>query len=141
MKTKYMNRLKLLFLVFISLTLISCSKNETGKTNSDTKYTAYYFHPTARCESCLNLEAFTKEIIETKYSKDGFTFQSVNTDSKENEHYRKDYDLKFSSLIIVKHEGVKQVKWTNLDSVWSYTGNKDKFFKYTENEIQNFIKE
>ena len=118
--------------------LAGCGKTDEAKTdnNSGVKYVAYYFHPTARCEACLNLEAFTKELLETKFSKDGFVYKSLNIEEKENEHYRKDFELLFSSVII-ENSGSK--KWMNLDSVWSYTDDKDKFFKYAEREINNFI--
>ena len=123
-------------LFFIILT--GCGKKDEAKinNNSEIKYTAYYFHPTARCESCINLENYIKELIETKYVNSGFRFKEINIEQKENEHYRKDYNLLFSSVII---ENSESKKWKNLDSVWSYTDNKDKFFKYAEREINNFI--
>lgn len=121
------------FAVILISACLSCGKNKVENKNI---YTAYYFHPTARCESCLNLEAFLKELIETKYSKEGFEFKEMNIEQKENEHFKKDYDLKFSSVIILNKENNK---WKNLDSVWSFTDNKEKFFNYTSKEIELFI--
>ena len=123
---------KILVLMLLSLYAIACS-------NNNTKYVAYYFHPTARCQSCLNLESYMKEIIETRYKEDGFHFDEVNIDEQENEHYKKEFDLQFSSVILVKFENDKQIKWKNLDSVWSYTNDKEKFFKYAEQEIKDFL--
>ncbi len=57
----------IMFLIFIILTIISgCGKKDETKLNKKqkAKYTAYYFHPTARCESCINLENFTKELLD-----------------------------------------------------------------------------
>ena len=107
--------------------------------NNNTKYIAFYFHPTARCQSCLNLESYMKELIDTKYNEDGFHFEEVNIEEKENEHYKKNFDLQFSSVILVKFENDKQIKWINLDSVWSYTNDKEKFFNYVEQEITDFL--
>jgi len=118
--------------------LASCGKKDEAKinNNSEVKYTAYYFHPTARCESCLNLEAYIKELIESKYSSKGFAYKSINIEEKENVHFRKDYNLQFSSVII---ENSENKKWKNLDSIWSFTNNKIKFIEYTEKEINQFI--
>ena len=118
--------------MFLSLYAFACS-------NNNTKYIAYYFHPTARCQSCLNLESFMKELIENKYTEDGFQFNEVNIDEQENEHYKKEFDLQFSSVILVKFENEKQIKWKSLDSIWSYTNDKEKFFNYAEQEIKDFL--
>jgi hypothetical protein len=131
-------------LIFVSVLIFmavftGCTKQVENKPTADGKYIAYYFHPTARCESCLNLESFLKEMIEKKYAKQGFEFKEVNIEDRENQHYRKDYSLKFSSVIISKVESGKETNWKNLDSVWSYTDNKEKFFIYSEREIDNFI--
>ena len=139
MKNQTNNIIVLGLLLLVSF---SCGKKQDEskqKDNSSTKYIAYYFHPTARCEGCLNMESFLEELIDTKYSKEGFIFTELNIEDKENQHYRKDYDLKFSSVILAKYEGDKQSKWKNLDSVWSFTEKKEEFFRYTEKEINQFI--
>ena len=128
-----MNNLKIIIIIILlSLSAFACC-------NNNTKYIAYYFHPTARCQNCLNLESYMKELIDTKYNEDGFHFEEVNIEEKENEHYKKDFDLQFSSVILVKFEKDKQIKWKSLDSVWSYTKDKKKFFNYAEQEIKDFL--
>lgn len=137
MNNKLIITISILFLIFL------CTCKTTGEAqsiNSGTKYTAYYFHRTARCQSCLNLETYTKELIETKFSKKNFSFISINVEDQGNEHFEKDYNLEFSSVILVKYKNDEQIKWKNLDSIWSFTGNKDKFFEYAESEINNFMK-
>ena len=136
MNNKLIITISILFLTF----LCTCkSTGDTPRTNSSTKYTAYYFHRTTRCASCLNLEAYTKELIETKFSRNSFTFESLNIDDKDKEHFIKDYNLEFSSVILVKFKNEEQIKWKNLDSIWSFTNDKDKFFEYAEKEINSFI--
>jgi len=128
----------ILFLLFPIL-FLACSKENSVKQSKDfdEKYIVYYFHPTARCESCLNLESYIKEVIETKYKNDGFIFKSINIEDKENEHFRKDYDLKFSSIVLLNKENNK---WKNLDSIWAYVEAKEEFFRYVQKEINSFIK-
>jgi hypothetical protein len=130
---------KLLFFI-LALFLISC-KSEIKKNESGVSYTMYYFHPTARCESCINIENFTKELIESKYNKNPeIKFIALNIEDTQNEHFRKDYDLKFSSVVISKLKDNKEEKYKNLDSIWTYSGDKDGFFKYMDSEIKEFIK-
>lgn len=127
----------IIFLTF-SILFSACSKKGAVEQNKNInrKYIVYYFHPTARCEGCINLESYIKEVIETEYSKAGVVFKSVNIEDRENEHFRKDYDLKFSSVVIVN---IENNKWKNLDSIWSYVEAKEKFFNYAQKEINNFI--
>lgn len=133
--------MKKIFLFFVlALFFVSC-KQEEKKTEPGVSYTMYYFHPTARCESCINIENYTKELIETKYSKEpGIKFIALNIEDSENQHYRKDYELKFSSVVISKLSSNKEERYKNLDSIWSYSDNKDGFFRYMDSEIREFIK-
>lgn len=133
--------MKKIFLFFIlALFIISCKKEDI-KTESGVSYTMYYFHPTARCESCINIENFTNELIETKYkSNPGIKFEALNIEDTKNEHFRKDYGLKFSSVVISKIKNGKEEKYKNLDSIWSYSDNKNGFTKYMDAEIKDFIK-
>ena len=92
---------RILLFSFFTLLALSFKLNHNAEPGSSGKvqYTAYYFHPTPRCQSCLNLESFTKELIETKFSKTPVVFKSINIDEEENEHYKQDFGLEFSSLI------------------------------------------
>jgi PBP1b-binding outer membrane lipoprotein LpoB len=133
--------MKKIFLFFVlAIFFISC-KQEENKIESVVSYTMYYFHPTARCESCINIENFTKEIIETKYNKNPeIKFVALNIEDSVNQHFRKDYDLKFSSVVLSKKNNNQEEKYKNLDSIWSYSNNKDGFFRYMDSEIKDFIK-
>ena len=128
------------FAFFISLLITSCSKEKVLGTN-DITYTVYYFHPTARCESCINIENFTKELITTKYTTPlAMKYVALNIEDPENEHFRKDFNLKFSSVVIVKSKKGETEKYKNLDSIWTYSENKFNFFNYADREIQSFLR-
>jgi hypothetical protein len=130
----------MLIVIITSLLLSSCSKEKVLGTN-DITYTVYYFHPTARCESCINIENFTKELVTTKYTTPlAMKYVALNIEDAENEHYRKDFNLKFSSVVIVKSKKGETEKYKNLDSIWTYSENKFNFFNYADREIQSFLK-
>ena len=142
---KLNNMRKIILFFTLSLFLLSCKseekKTQYGKTESGVSYTMYYFHPTARCESCINIENFTKELIDSRYkSNPKIEFIALNIEDTQNEHFRKDYNLKFSSVIISKQNNSVEEKYKNLDSIWTYSDNKEGFTKYMDSEIKEFIK-
>jgi hypothetical protein len=105
----------------------------------------YYFHPTARCESCINIENFTKEVIETQFVKERkkgiIVFCALNIEDPVNEHYINDYKLEYSTVILAKFINKKQIKWKNLEHVWKFANDKNSFFAYAKMEIKEFLKE
>ncbi|MCX5681416.1 MAG: nitrophenyl compound nitroreductase subunit ArsF family protein [Candidatus Omnitrophica bacterium] len=109
------------------------------------KVTAYYFHGKMRCPTCHKLEQYSKEAIETNF-KDALDsgkleFKVINVEDKGNEHYIDDYQLYTKSLILSLVKDGKQIKWRNLDKIWEYVGNKQKFFDYVKSEVADFLKE
>ena len=109
------------------------------------KVYAYYFHGTFRCPTCHNLEQYSKETIEINFkdaiSSGKLEFKVVNVEDKGNEHYAKDYQLYTKSLILSLVKDGKETKWKNLDKIWEYVGNKQKFIDYVKAGVADFLKE
>jgi len=109
------------------------------------KVIAYYFHGTHRCTTCLTIERYSREAIEKYFSKeiqDGILeFKPLNVEEPENRHYIQDYQLVSSSLVISLVKQDKEVTWKNLIDVWKHVRDKDRFFQYVKDGIDNFIKE
>ena len=106
---------------------------------------AYYFHGTMRCPTCHKLEQYSKEAIESNF-KDALDsgklkFREVNIDDKGNEHYGSDYQLYTKSLILSLVKDGKEAKWVNLDKIWEYVGNKQRFIDYVKNAVSDLLKE
>lgn len=104
---------------------------------------AYYFHPTARCTSCINIENFSKEAVESVFKKENkagkITFQPVNIEDSVNDHYIYDYNLTSSSLVLVLYKNNVQIEWFNLDKVWTYSDNREQFINYVKPIIKQFL--
>jgi hypothetical protein len=105
---------------------------------------AYYFHGTMRCPTCRKLEQYSKEVIERNFALDlasgGLAFKVVNVEERENEHYVKEYNLYTKSLVLSKVIDGKEISAKNLDKIWEYVGNKQKFSEYVTREIREFLK-
>ena len=105
----------------------------------------YYFYTTQRCPSCLKIEKFTKETMETEFSselKDGtIVFKMVNTDKTENEHFIEDFELYTKSVVLVQPEGDKVIRWKNLPRIWQLLNDPPGFSKYIATELAAFMGE
>jgi hypothetical protein len=109
------------------------------------KVQAYYFHGNMRCSTCLKLEQYSREAIENNF-KDAMAsgeleFKAVNVEVTGNEHFVDDYQLYTRSLVLSLVKDSKEVKSKNLAKIWEYVGNKQKFYDYVKEEIQDLLKE
>ncbi|MEI7483027.1 MAG: nitrophenyl compound nitroreductase subunit ArsF family protein [Elusimicrobiota bacterium] len=109
------------------------------------KVVVYYFHGTFRCPTCHKLEQYSKEAIETSF-KDALRsgkleYKVVNVEHKGNEHYTSDYQLYTKSLVLSLVKDGKETKWKNLEKIWEYVGNKQKFVDYVKTGVSDFLKE
>ena len=105
----------------------------------------YYFHGNLRCITCNKFEQYSKETVETNFKDEiasgKIEFKVINVEEKGNEHYVDDYKLYTKSLVVSLVKDGKEVKSKNLEKIWEYVGNKERFFAYVKNEIANFLKE
>ncbi|MEI8348951.1 MAG: nitrophenyl compound nitroreductase subunit ArsF family protein [Candidatus Omnitrophota bacterium] len=114
------------------------------KPSGSTVY-AYYFHGTMRCPTCHKLEQYSREAIENSFKAEiasgKLQFKTVNVDEKANEHFVGDYQLYTKSLILSLVQDGKEKKWKNLDKIWEYVGNKQKFIDYVKSGVTDLLKE
>jgi len=67
------------------------------------------------------------------------SWEEVNFEEKEKAHYVKDFDLMFSSVIVVKYQDGKQVEWKNLQKVWELVRDKPAFTDYVQSEVKAWL--
>lgn len=119
-------------------------KKDSLKTlkENEVKIKAYYFHPTARCVTCRNIEAYSVEAIQQWEEKNGkdIDWNELNIEDSVNTHFTDEFDLQFSSLIIVQYVGGEKVKWKKLEETWKLVNDKETFIKYVMNELNQFDK-
>ena len=124
-----------------------CGANDPGceKQSQPERYViAYYFHGTHRCYTCLTIEQYAKEAIESGFRNElqsgRLKFFSVNVEEPGNRHFIQDYQLYTRSLILVKMENGKQKQWKNLENIWTYFRDKPAFINYVQTEIREALK-
>ena len=142
--------MKKLFLVLLAAAALSSSiflspSAPAGEDAKGAHVIAYYFHGTMRCPTCHKLEQYSKEAIETNFkdvlASGKLEFKVINVEDKGNEHYTKDYQLYTKSLILSLIKDGKETKWINLDKIWEYVGNKERFIDYVKSGVADLLKE
>jgi hypothetical protein len=119
------------------------AKADSAKIDSSHQVIAYYFHGNVRCPSCIKIEAWTKETIDSSFAdelKSGrIEWRVINTDSSLNEHYVKDYELYSKSVILSDLHNGKQTRWKNLYKIWTLLMDKSGFQTYVRDELAPYL--
>jgi len=104
---------------------------------------AFYFHGTVRCETCLKIEQQAKALIERQFKTELDTqrlvFRPLNYDLPENAHYLQDYKLPCPSLVLVRQEFGKDLKWKMLGQIWTLVETSTAFDQYVGKEVDNYL--
>jgi hypothetical protein len=108
------------------------------------KVVVTYFHSNFRCSTCLTIEAWSKLTVQKAYAselKSGrIQWRVINIDQPGSEHFKKDYNLSGSTVIVSALKNGKQARWKNLDKVWDLLGDASAFERYIRDEVDGFIK-
>ena len=137
---------KLILILLAAVAVISANFSASaGENTSAGKVIAYYFHGTFRCYTCNMMEKYSREVIETNF-KDAIDsgkieFKAINVEKRGNEHFVNDYQLYTKSFILSFVKDGKEIKSKNLTKIWELARNKQRFFDYVTEEINNLLKE
>lgn len=136
---------KFIFAIFSVFTLIGSSWVFAEGAQPSAKVIAYYFHGSFRCPTCMNMEKYSREAIDSNF-KDALAsgkleFNAVNVEDHGNEHFVDGYKLHTKALILSLVKGGKEIKHRNLDKIWELAHNKQKFINYVTGEVTEFMKD
>jgi len=139
--------MKKTIILLITLLFVLCSVPLTAgaaAAQNDTKFFVYYLHTTGRCPTCVKMEKYTNEAIKAYFSnelKSGkIEFKVVNVEMPENEHFIKDYGLYTKSIVISEVKNGKELRWKNLDKIWTKVRDKNEFMNYIKQETSDFMR-
>jgi len=109
-----------------------------------TRVVAYYFHGRVRCVSCVKIEKLSGKAILERFPEELRTgrlaFREVNIDEPGNRHFIDDYGLSSQSLVIVEYRDGRQVRWKNLEKVWTLLDSEKEFFPYVQEGVFSYLK-
>lgn len=85
--------------------------------------TVYYFHSTARCAECLQIEQLAGEILQQTFARqlaDGrLLWCPVNADLPQNTHFVFDFELAANELVVAWGAASQRDEWDKLPEVWN----------------------
>ena len=143
-------------LVVLVLTCCGCQKPQSGMGSAPSKLgeqhmggppattvMVYYFHRTARCFSCLSIEANIAQVIEADFPQqitDGrLIWMPFNLDDPGGDEFRKEFDLTTNTLIVARTTDDNSVRYKKLEDVWRLLGDPEGFSEYVKDEISKFM--
>lgn len=105
---------------------------------------ATYFHNTARCVTCRNIENRSREAIEAAFpvelASGQLTWRALNMEERENEHYAIDYDLPYASLVLAEVDGEREVRFKVLEQTWDLVHKRQPLLEdYVVGETRAFL--
>jgi hypothetical protein len=108
------------------------------------KVVAYYFHGRVRCVSCVKIESLSGKAIRERFPEELRTgrlaFREVNVEDPGNRHFIDDYQLTSQSLVIVEYRDGRQVRWKNLEKVWTLLGSEKEFLPFVQESVSSYLK-
>ncbi|MBX7255741.1 MAG: hypothetical protein K1Y02_05230 [Candidatus Hydrogenedentes bacterium] len=104
------------------------------------KLIVYYFDEGKDCSTCLNIPEFTKDALDTHFknelSSGDIVWRAVDVEESRNAHFITDYSLYTKSVVLVRVNDGKQVRWKNLDKVWDLVYDKPAFLDYIREQVR-----
>ena len=112
---------KILFLIAVCFTFISCNMNVKSETDTLTQnevtlkdhVEVLYFHGKQRCATCMAIENNTKKAMEESFTeqikKGDVVFKVIDISQKENEKIAEKYEATWSALFVVKYKNGKEM--------------------------------
>jgi hypothetical protein len=117
---------------------------DASSVEGNRKVVAYYFHGQVRCVSCVKIETLSRKVITEGFPKDlksgRLEFRDVNVEEHGNRHFIADYQLFSQSLVLVEFQDGRQVRWRNLEKVWTLLNSEREFVPYVQGGVSDFLK-
>ncbi len=115
----------------------------TPSVAAEPELVVYYMDMGKDCTTCLNLEAYTREALETHYAADlasgRIAWRTADLDDPANAHFVDEFGLYTKSVVLVRFEGGKQVRFDSLSRIWELVYDKDAYIAYVRDEVMGFL--
>ena len=102
-----------------------------------------YFSSDVRCATCVRIERLTREAIEKNFAPEiasgRVVLQTINLDGPDNEHFVQDYQLISKTVIVSGRAKGQEVKWENLQEVWSKQKDEQAFEAYVVDAVRRHL--
>ena len=102
---------------------------------------AIYFHNTARCYTCRNIEATARAVLEAEFpvelAEGRLRWSTVNMEKQR--RYVDQYSLVMPTLILARTVDDEAQDWVALGETWTLIRDESRFSMYIENSTSEFL--
>jgi len=117
--------------------------NVEGSAVSSCVVDAIYFHNTARCYTCRNIEATARAVLEAEFpgelAEGRLRWSAVNMEKQR--HFVELYGLVKPTLILVRYVDDEPQDWVALDDAWTLIRYESRFSNYVKDRTGEFLGE
>ena len=103
----------------------------------------YYFHGNRRCRTCLGIQDSLTKIVRERFAAEtasgALLFQEINFEEPQHEHFAKEFQLSFGTMIVAVRKDSKMVKWENCNKVWDFAHNEPALTDYADKQIRTYL--
>ena len=103
----------------------------------------YYMDMGKDCTTCLNLESYTREALDTHYAADlasgRIQWRTTDLDDPANAHFIDEFGLYTKSVVLVHFENGEQIRFDSLSRIWELVYDKDAYVAYIRDEVKGFL--
>jgi len=109
-----------------------------------TRVIAYFFHGHRQCPSCRHLEAVSESAISNGFPdamRSGvIQWRAVDIEDPANRHFATDYQVYWSSLVLVRVSDGKTVEYKNLEDAWQIQQDDKALRSYVEAAVRAYLR-
>jgi len=110
---------------------------------AETELVVYYMDMGKDCTTCLNLESYTREALDTHYAADlasgRIQWRTADLDDPANAHFVDEFGLYTKSVVLVRFKGGAQTRFDSLSRIWELVYDKDAYITYIRDEVRGFL--
>ena len=100
------------------------------------------FHYTERCTQCLNMERYTRELLDENFADmvadKKIQFRLVEMDKPENRNLVDRFGLFTTTIVLVRFENYKEKKINVLTDSWKYYDDETAFKEMLKKKLEEF---
>ena len=117
--------------------------SQSAEITPKTKLVVYYFGEGKNCTTCERIPMYTRQALDKYFENEMATgaivWMPVNVDEARNEHFVSDYHIYTKSIVLVRLENGKQIRWENLEDVWDLVYKGPQFIEYIRKETRAML--
>lgn len=108
-----------------------------------TRLIVYYFDMGKDCTTCLNLESYTHETLETHFpealSSGEIEWKVVDVDRPDNQHYVEEFGLYTKAVVLASIHDGNVVHAENLSRIWELVYDKAAYMAYVHEQVEEAL--